>query len=88
MRRAIILGALSLAVLGFTYGCADTANSDSSNYDTTQNHNPNMKGDASPQPGLDTTVTTGGNLGDNQNANSGNQDTGRNMGTQGSRDTL
>jgi hypothetical protein len=84
MRRVIILGALALALLSFTYGCADTANSDSSNYDTTQQHNTNTGGNASPERGLDTTVTIGGTIGNDNNANTGNQDTG----TQGGRDTL
>ncbi len=90
MRRVIILGALALALLSLTYGCADTANSDSSNYDTTQQHNTNTDGNASPERGLDTTVTTGGTIGNDNNANTGNQDTGRGTGTgtQGGRDTL
>jgi hypothetical protein len=88
MRRVIILGGLALALLSFACGCADTANSDSSNYDTTQQHNTNTGGNASPEPGRDTSVTTGGNIGDDQNANSGNQDTSRGTGTQGGRDTL
>ncbi|HEY0068169.1 MAG TPA: hypothetical protein VGB46_12420 [Flavisolibacter sp.] len=90
MRRVIILGALALALLSFTYGCADTANSDSSNYDTTQQHNTSTGGNASPERGLDTTVTTGGSIGNDNNANTGNQDTGRGTGTgtQGGRDTL
>lgn len=88
MRKVIILGALSTALLSFTYGCGGAANTDNPNYDTTQQHNTSTDGNANSQPGRDTSVTTGGNIGDNRNATSGNQDTSRGTVTQGGRDTL
>lgn len=88
MRRIIIFGALAMALLSFTYGCADTANSDSNNYDTTRQQNTNTGGNASPERGLDTTVNSGGIIDNDNNVNAGNQDTSRGTGTQGGRDTL
>jgi hypothetical protein len=70
MRRMIIPGALALLALSFAYGCNDTANSDSSNYDTTQTPG----GGARLDPRLDTS-TTPGTISNENNANAGNQDT-------------
>jgi hypothetical protein len=76
MRKVIVLGALALAILSFTYACNDTANSDSGNYDTAQRNN----------GGEGSNMNVGGAAGDTTN-NTGNMNNGG-YGTTPGQDTL
>jgi hypothetical protein len=89
MRRVIVLGAMALAVLSFMYSCGNnTANTDSSNYDSTlgTHGNNSVYSDTTTPTGTVTGTTSGMGTGANTGTTS-STDTATTKGTTGTTTT-